>query len=91
MIRVNVTALGRTKKPQLKMPPSNPDPQPRHTRAVYFDGSGFVSCPVYHRDDLPGQFSVVGPAVIEEVDSTILLHPGHTLQVNQHGVVGIRV
>ncbi len=91
LIRVNVTAIGRTKKPRLKMPPSNKDPQPRQTRSVYFDKSGFVSCPVYHRDDLPGQFSVVGPAVIEEVDSTILLHPGHTLQVNQHGVIGIRM
>ena len=91
LIRINVTAIGRTKKPRLKTPPKNKDPQPRQTRSVYFDKKGFVSCPVYHRDDLPGRYTVVGPAVIEEVDSTILLHPGHTLQVDRHGVIGIRL
>ncbi len=91
LIRINVTAIGRTNKPRLKTPPSNKDPQPRQTRPVYFDKKGFIPCPVYHRDDLPGRYTVVGPAVIEEVDSTILLHPGHTLKVNQHGVIGIRL
>lgn len=91
LIRVNVTAVGRTKKPKLNAPASSKDPQPRQGRPVCFDNSGFVSCPVYHRDDLPGQYSLEGPAVIEEVDSTILLHPGHSLQVNPHGVISICV
>jgi N-methylhydantoinase A len=91
LIRISVTAIGRTRKPRLKTPASNKDPQPRQTRPVYFDKNGFVPCPVYYRDELPGQYSVAGPAVIEEVDSTILLHPGHTLQVNRHGVIGIRI
>ena len=91
LIRISVTAIGRTRKPRLKTPASNKDPQPRQTRPVYFDKNGFVPCPVYYRDELPGQYSVAGPAVIEEVDSTILLHPGHTLKVNRHGVIGIRI
>ena len=91
LIRINVTLIGRTKKPQLKGPLNNENPQPRGTRSVYFDKKGFVSCPVYHRDDLPGRHRIVGPAVIEELDSTILLHPGHTLRVNQYGVIVIRL
>ena len=90
LIRVNVTVIGRTKKPRLKAPANGGDPQPREIRRVYFDRDGFVSCPVYRRDDLPGRYGLEGPAVIEEVDSTILLHPGHTLQVNRHGVIVIR-
>lgn len=89
MIRVNVTAVGRTRKPRLRAPPSGGDPRPRQSREVFFDRSGFVSCPVYRRDDLPGQFSLVGPAMIEEADSTIPVHPGHTLRVDRNGVISI--
>ena len=90
LIRANVTAVGRTKKPRLKAPARGALPRPRQSRQVCFDQSGFVSCPVYRRDDLPGQCSLEGPAVIEEVDSTILVHPSHTLKVDRHGVISIR-
>ena len=90
LIRVNVTAVGRTKKPRLKTPASGGSPRPLHSRQVYFDRTGFVSCPVYRRDDLPGLCSLEGPAIIEEVDSTIVIHPSHELRVNRHGVIGIR-
>ncbi len=89
LIRVNVTAVGRTRKPRLKAPASGGDPRPRQSRQVFFDQSGFVSCPVYRRDDLPGQFSLVGPAMIEEADSTIPVHPGHRLRVDRNGVISI--
>ena len=90
LIRVNVTVVGRTKKPRLKAPASGGLPGARQSRQVYFDQSGFVSCPVYRRDDLPGQCSLEGPAVIEEVDSTILVHPSHTVRVDRYGVIGMR-
>ena len=90
LIRVNVTAVGRTGKPRLKAPRRYGRPRPRRVRPVYFADSGFVRCRVFHRDDLPGGFSLSGPAVIEEVDSTILLHPGDTLAVTRHGVISIR-
>ena len=90
LIRVNVTAIGRTRKPQLKAPPNGRAARPRSKRPVCFEGSEFVDCPVYRRDDLPAGFTLEGPAVIEEVDSTILLHPGPTLRVSRHGVILIR-
>ena len=89
LIRVNVTVVGRTGKPRISAPEADRDPRPRESRPVYFDRHGFVSCPVYRRDDLPGGHALEGPAVIEELDSTILLHPGHALQVDRHGVIGI--
>lgn len=89
LIRVNVTAVGRTSKPRLKAPERIGQPNAHGTRRVYFAGSGFVPCPVFRRDDLPSRFSLKGPAVVEEVDSTILLHPGHTLGVTRHGVISM--
>ena len=91
LIRFNVTVIGRTRKPRLKTPLNSKEPGPRQTRSVYFDKRDFVPCPVYHRDDLPARYKVEGPAIIEERDSTILVHPNHTLAVNDHGVISIRL
>ncbi|MCY3772634.1 MAG: hydantoinase/oxoprolinase family protein [Gemmatimonadetes bacterium] len=49
-------------------------PAPRLIRPVYFSGN-WVDTPVYSRNDLhPGQ-QIVGPAVIEQLDSTTLIGP----------------
>jgi len=57
----------------------------RGSRAVYFrESSGFVPTPVYMRDSLrPGQ-KVDGPAVIDAADSTMLVHPGQSAQMDEH-------
>ena len=91
LIRINLTAVGPTPKPTLKAAPSRGSPPPCESRPVYFDGMGFVPCPVTRRDDLPGGTSIEGPAVIEEVGSTILLHPGHVLAVIEHGVLTVQI
>ena len=56
-------------------------------RPVSFPETGFAPTPVYRRETLsPGQ-ELRGPAVIEEVDSTTLLHPGDTLAVDAFGII----
>lgn len=47
----------------------------RTTRPVWFDG-GFVEAPVYVRDHLPAHAAVRGPAIVEQMDTTIVLEPG---------------
>ena len=47
------------------------------SRAVYFaESGGPVDCPVYDRYGLGPDFEVPGPAIVEEVDSTTVIHPG---------------
>ena len=55
-------------------------------RPVTFDGAqGPVSCPIFLRRGLrPGE-QLQGPAVVEEIGSTILICPGHTVLVNEFG------
>ena len=90
IIRLAVSVVGRTPKPELK-PIGHAGPlQPWDRRQVYFDKTGFVNCPVYRREDLGYDASLTGPAIVEEVDSTILLHPGHALSVGRSGIIGIR-
>jgi N-methylhydantoinase A len=46
-------------------------------RAVYFDrATGWVETPVHDRARLPLGAEIAGPAVIEEMSATTLLHPG---------------
>ncbi|MHB1006055.1 MAG: hydantoinase/oxoprolinase family protein [Chloroflexota bacterium] len=89
MIRFGVTATGSSPKPTLKRLPAGGNPHPRRRRPVYFRNEGFVDCPVYAREHLPGGALFVGPAIVEEVDSTILIESGQTLRVDEYGVVAI--
>ncbi len=53
-------------------------------RFVFFDG-GFRNCPVYRRVDLPRECEFAGPAVIEQNDSTTVVEPNMTVQVDAFG------
>jgi N-methylhydantoinase A len=44
------------------------------TRPVWFED--WIDTPVYRRDHLPATAGIEGPAVIEQLDTTILLRPG---------------
>jgi N-methylhydantoinase A len=89
LIRFNVSVVGASKLPQLKDIAKGRMPAPKEKREVYFKSKGWVTCPVYSRGGLPSGGRLKGPAVIEEQDSTILLHPATTLVVNKKGVITI--
>lgn len=91
LIRFNVSVIGPSPLPRLKPIARGSVPRPVHQRQVFFKGKGFVTCPVYNRAALPGGSKLKGPAILEEPDSTILLHPGNALEVNKHGVIVIKL
>ncbi len=45
------------------------------SRAVYFDGAWHAT-PIYWRDHLPEGFRLTGPAIVEQMDTTVLIEPG---------------
>jgi len=47
-------------------------------REVYFVEEGWLSIPVYEREDLSVGSRIPGPCIIEETISTALVPPGHT-------------
>ncbi len=56
------------------------------TRLVYFaESDGYVDCPVYDRYRLKSGDEVEGPAIVEEVDSTVVVHPGWGAVVDGFG------
>jgi N-methylhydantoinase A len=60
-------------------------------RPVFFDEpAGFLDCPVYDRRRLCAGHVITGPAVIDQFDSTTLLHPGQRALVDELGCLLIR-
>ncbi len=85
LVQFNVTVFGDTAKPALPVLPEGPPAEPAGTRQVWFSSEGPVECPVYAREDLSPADRITGPAIIEELDSTTVVHPGQLLTVSPHG------
>ena len=92
LFRLNLKAIGVVPKAQLAAhAPTGTTPQPKSRRPVWFDAEAGVDTPVYERADLPAGFSLRGPAVVEQVDSTVVIPPGATASVDQYLNIIIRV
>ena len=58
----------------------------KSTRDVFFsEAAGNVICDVYDRYRLLAGNRVAGPAVVEEKDSTTVVHPGYQAEVDASG------
>ncbi len=60
------------------------------SRRVYFDDA-WIDTPIYWRDHLPGDARIDGPAIIEQMDTTVLLEPGDHLQTDADGNLIIHI
>lgn len=89
VVQINVSAVGEASKPQLSELPSQPTAKPRDRRDVYFNPREPVDCPIFERSDLAPADTIKGPAVIEELDSTTLVHPGQKLTVGERGLASL--
>jgi N-methylhydantoinase A len=53
---------------------------------VYFaESGGYVDCAIHDRSALPAGGRLAGPVVVEELDSTTLVHPGYSVRVDDIG------
>ena len=83
---LRLTTVGRIAKPPLRSLAAGEAPEPKERRAVYFaEADDYVDCPIYDRYALPADASFAGPAVIEEFDSTTVVHPGFAVRVDDLG------
>jgi N-methylhydantoinase A len=88
LVNYRVTGLGVMQKPELKPLSAGGDaggpPAPKGVRAAYF-GDGWHDCPVFERTGLAPGATLDGPALVEEAGATIVLYPGHGLEVDGYG------
>jgi N-methylhydantoinase A len=68
------------------LPVEHGEPQPHRTRQVRFErGGAAIEIPVYRRDALGIGATVVGPAIVEERETTTVIRPGWTMLVSSDG------
>jgi N-methylhydantoinase A len=61
--------------------------RPAMRRPVWFDAVAPAECPIVNRQSLGPNQRLAGPAVIEETDSTTVLHPGDSVILGGAGVL----
>jgi N-methylhydantoinase A len=83
-VNARVAAIGITDDADIDRPSEGSDcPEPRETRSVYFDETGdFTPTPIFARSSLGPDAAIAGPAVIEQMDTTVLVPPGTSARVD---------
>ena len=75
----------------IQAPPAGEVPGPATSRLAAFRGWGYLETPVYRRETLPAGAVLNGPAIIEETDSTTVVHPGDDVLVREDGLLELHV
>lgn len=89
LVTLNTTVTGKRAVPsmshlsQWKPAASLADAEVDHRR-VWFDGAGWLETPIYRRELLP-DCEIAGPAIIEQLDSTIVLEPTNSARPDASG------
>ncbi len=86
VVSLRLTSVGRIEKPPLRHLAPGSAPAPKGHRPVYFAEAGdYVECPIHDRYALPAGATFRGPAIVEEFDSTTVVHPGFSVRVDDVG------
>ena len=84
-----LSAIGRINKPQLRQigaVVNSLSAAKKANRSVYFaECKGYVDCPIYDRYRLSAEVVLEGPAIVEEIDATTVIHPGYQALVDEFG------
>jgi N-methylhydantoinase A len=88
-------AVGVTPKPELArydVVEGAPVPAPIATRRVHFDElDEAVETPIHDRSGLPAGARVEGPAIIEQLDSTVVVPPGVVAEIDEHLIIRMKI
>ncbi|NWO12840.1 hydantoinase/oxoprolinase family protein [Virgibacillus sp.] len=91
---LRVEAIGTVPKPELakEEPSGNLENALKKYRHVYFkEEDGLVRTPIYKRSLLPVDSFIHGPAIVEQLDTTIIIPPQFTATVDEYKNIIIHV
>jgi len=74
---------------ELPMGGENSEPAMKARRRAYFDG--WCDCSIYDRERLVSGNRLHGPAIIEQMDSTTVVHPGQSAHIDRFGNIVIEI
>lgn len=96
---VNIRIEGVGKMPELeasKVPTGSADPSEafKYARKIIFKANGKIvafEAKVYDRYKLKAGNEIAGPAVIDQMDTTILIEPNCSASINEYGIITIDI
>lgn len=90
--QLQLQATGVTPKPDLARQERVPHrPEPYERRDVVFDDPAPVSTGLFRRDKLRAGAEIDGPAIVEQLDSTIVVPPGVSAEVDEYLMIRMTV
>lgn len=89
---LRVTAIGTVPKPNFPqyVAEGSLEDAFKETRPVYFEGK-YIETNVYNRDKIPVNTQFAGPAIIDQLDTTTVIPPGFTAEVDAYKNIIITV
>ncbi len=90
IVNVNVSVVGKRKELDLKKLINFTRNKANSYRKVYFNGKWYKT-PVYLRENLFPKFKKTGPAIVEQLDATIVIHPKDNFFVDNFGNIIVEI
>ena len=90
IVNINVSVIGKRKELDLKKLINFTKSKKISYRKVYFNGK-WHRTPIYLRENLFPKFKQNGPAIIEQLDTTIVIHPKDNFFVDDFGNIIIEI
>jgi N-methylhydantoinase A len=85
LVNLHTAVIGRRASADLALlAPGGGSGAPAAHRGVWYEG-GWAETPVWRREDLPAEARLEGPAIVEQLDTTLVLEPGCTAQADAAG------
>lgn len=86
-VSARVTALGLTSAPSMRASKESPRAAvSKELQRVFFEETqAFMETPVYDRVALTPGSKLTGPAIVEQIDTTVVIHPGQRVSVDKYG------
>ena len=91
-LRMSATGLvDKVNLPTIETVSDGTTPVPSEHRRVVFDDLGRIETPVHRRDALRAGHAIVGPAIIDQLDTTSVIFPGQHALVDPYGNLIVRL
>ena len=93
VVNVRLTAFGRTRRTAAEAAAleSTGLPEPAEVRPVWFGPDRPHDTPVFDRNRLRAGAEIAGPAIVEQLDATTVVHPGDRARADAHANLLIRL
>ena len=92
LVNLRVSTIGLREKPTLLADDHKREHSflPFQTRKVWFRKTGFISCPIYYKSDIPTELDFSGPAIIEQMDTTVVITPEWRCRIDKWGNIRMK-